>query len=154
MFGKVKKWLGIEGVKVELVLPETVAKNSKAVKGQLRFFSKNPQTVVEIKLVMIEKYSRGRRDNKKIDEYQIGEITFEQKIKVPAEEPIEIDFELPFTVSKSEMDEMQDSNLIFGSIARTAKWLRAVNSEYRIEVYAKVSGVALDPFDRRKVIFK
>ena len=153
MFGKVKKWLGIEGVKVELVLPETLAKNSKTIKGKLRFFSKNPQTITQIKLVMIEKYSRGRRSEQKIDEYEIGEITLEQKIHVPAEDPIELDFELPFTISKSEIDELQDTNIIFGAFARTAKWLRGVKSEFRIEVYAKVSGVALDPFDRRIIVF-
>ncbi len=41
MFGKVKKWLGIEGVKVELVLPEMAFEEVGAVSGQLVFHSKN-----------------------------------------------------------------------------------------------------------------
>ena len=154
MFGKVKKWLGIEGVKLELVLPEAVKEETGEVNGKIRFYSKNEQTVTTIRLILIEKYSRGRRSDKKIDEYELGEINLKRKITVPAEEPIEIDFSLPFNMTKSEIDELEDKNLILGGIAKTAKWLRGVNSEYRIEAYAKVSGVALDPFDRRGVVIK
>ncbi|MEL6925778.1 MAG: hypothetical protein AAFO94_17160, partial [Bacteroidota bacterium] len=64
MFGTVKKWLGIEGVKLELVLPEVVNEKSGEIKGQIRFFSKNEQTVTAIRVVLVEKYSRGRRSAK------------------------------------------------------------------------------------------
>jgi hypothetical protein len=83
MFGKVKKWLGIEGVKLELVLPEMAFEEVGAVSGQIRFFSKNAQTVKGIKAVMVEKYTRGRRKEKLVDEYLIGEIILE--IQTPNE---------------------------------------------------------------------
>jgi len=54
MFGKVKKWLGIEGVKLEVLLPEEVLKEGKLLKGSLRFTSMNEQTVTFIKVVMVE----------------------------------------------------------------------------------------------------
>ena len=149
MFGKVKKWLGIEGVKLELVLPEMAFEQVGAVSGKIRFFSKNTQTVTSIRLVMIEKYSRGRGQERLVDEYLLGEDTLVQRIEVPAEEPLEVDFTLPFDLVKSRVDEFGDKNFITGGLTKLAKKLSNVTSEYRIEAEAKVEGTALNPFDRK-----
>lgn len=154
MFGKVKKWLGIEGVKLELVLPEFVHKSDGEINGQIRFFSMNTQTVTNIRVKLIERYTRGKKEDKLIDEYNLGEIYLAQEIEVPANEPIEIDFSLPFELMKSEMDEIEDNSMVLGGLVKAAKWLRSVKSEYRLEATAKVRGVALDPFDRHGVIMK
>ena len=101
MFGKVKRWLGIEGVKVTLILPEAVAGAGGVLNGQLKFETMHPQTVEKIRIHMMEKYTRGRWKNKLADLYKIGEIELDEDIEVPADTPIIIDFELPFTISKS-----------------------------------------------------
>ncbi|MFT5168677.1 MAG: hypothetical protein ACI8P3_003922 [Saprospiraceae bacterium] len=154
MFGKVKKWLGIEGVKLELILPEEVSRKSGKLKGILRFSSMNEQTVTYIKVVMVEKFSRGRGEEKLIDEYELGDIELKKEVQVPADESIEIEFELLFDLMKSEMDEMQDKNILFGGIVKTAKWINAVKSDFRVIAEAKVKGVALDPFDKKMLNLK
>ena len=152
MFGKVKKWLGIEGVKLELILPEEASRRDKELKGILKFTSMNPQTVTYIKVVMVEKFSRGRGEDKLIDEYELGNIELKKEIEIPENTPVEIEFELPFDLMKSEMDEIEDKNILFGGIVKTAKWIRGVKSEFRIIAEAKVKGVALDPFDKKTII--
>ena len=97
MFGKVKKWLGIEGVKLELVIPDEVTQKSGLIEGKLRFQSMNTQTVTAIRVRLIERYSRGRGKEKLIDEYELGSIQQAQNFEVPEHEPIEIDFSLPFS---------------------------------------------------------
>lgn len=154
MFGKVKKWLGIEGVKLELELPESVNIASGVVSGKIHFYTMNPQVVTAVKIVMIERYSRGRRKEKLTDEYQLGEITLRRDVEVPAETPVSIDFSLPFKLVKSDMDEFADRNFIFKGLAGAAKRLNAVESVYRIEAEAKVKGTALNPFDRKEVVLK
>ncbi len=149
MFGKVKKWLGIEGVKLELILPDMAFEQVGAVSGKIRFYSKNTQAVTRIRLVMIEKYSRGRGKERLVDEYLLGEATLEQRFDVPAEDVLEIDFTLPFELVKSRVDEFGDKNFITGGLMKLAKTLRNVSSEYRIEAEAKVEGTALNPFDRK-----
>ncbi|MEZ4958247.1 MAG: sporulation protein [Saprospiraceae bacterium] len=151
MFGKVKKWLGIEGVKLELVLPDMAFEEVGAVSGKVRFYSKNAQTVTRIRLVMIETYSRGRGKERLVDEYLLGEITLDQRINVPVDEQIEIDFTLPFESVKSGMDEFGDKNLLTGGLAKLAKTISNVQSAYRIEAEAKVEGTALNPFDRKTI---
>lgn len=151
MFGKVKKWLGIEGVKLELVLPEEVSARDGQIAGKLRFMSMNAQTVTYIKVVIIEKYSRGRGSEKLIDEYELGNIELYEPFDVPAEEMVEIDFTLPYKIVKSDIEEWGDRNPLFGGLAKLAKNVNAVHSSFRIEAEAKVKGTALNPFDKKEI---
>lgn len=154
MLGKVKKWLGIEGVKLELILPEEVDADSGEILGSIRFQSLNPQTVTSIKIAFIEKYARGRGKEKLIDEYELGVSEIHQVIEVPAEEAVEVPFQLPFSLVRSNVDDFGKKNFLFGGLALAAKALRGVQSEYRVEAEAQVSGVALNPFDRKAVQLK
>ena len=151
MFGKVKRWLGIEGVKIEMILPDEVSGSSGVIEGKLRFESMHLQTVTKIKITLTEKYIRGRFKNKLTDQYKLGEIELDEKIEVPAHEVILLDFELPFTIVKSDMDELGDKNFVFKKLVDTAKALKNVKSEYYLEAEAEVNGTALSPFDKQQI---
>ena len=117
MFGKVKRWLGIEGVKLDLFVPEEVNVGEGSIDGKVRFSSMHAQTVTAIKVVMIERFVRGRGKDKLIDEFELGRIELTKKIEIPTDENIEIEFELPFDIMKSEMDKMQEKNLVVGGLS-------------------------------------
>ncbi len=153
MFKKVKKWLGIEGVKLELVLPDIAFEEVEAVSGKIRFYSKNEQKVQFIKLAMIEKFSRGRGKEKLVDEYVLGEMEIDKSLEVPAEGMVEIGFTLPFQKVDSPIDEFGDKNFLTSGLTKVAKVIRKVKSEYRIEAEAKVEGTALNPFDKKPIRF-
>lgn len=154
MIGKVKKWLGIEGVKLDLQLPEEISLTSKLIKGSIILQSMNPQTVTGIKVVLIERYSRGRGKEKLVDEYELGEVDINKIIDVPAGEMLEIPFQLPFSYVRSDIEEFGNKNFLFGGIAKAAKAIQAAKSSFRIEAEAKVKGVALNPFDKKSIIIK
>jgi hypothetical protein len=149
MFGKVKRWLGIEGVKVTMILPEAVKASSGIVEGHLKFETMNPQTITHIRVTLMEKYVRGRWKNKLADLYKLGEIELDEPIDVPADTPILIDFKLPFKLSKSEMDELAEKNIVFRKLVNTAKALKNVKSEFYVQAEAEVKGTALSPFDKQ-----
>lgn len=151
MIGKVKKWLGIEGVKLELVLPEEVNSKEGIIEGKLRFQSLNEQTVSSIKVALIERYTRGRGKEKLVDEYELGKREMEIEFNVPPEEILEVDFTLPFELVQSDVDEFGAKNFLFGGIARAARMMRGAKSEFRIEAEASVKGVALNPFDKKPI---
>ena len=151
MCGKVKRWLGIEGVKLELILDEEIPAEVTEVVGKIRFYSMHDQTVQKVRVRMIEKYKRGRRKNKLVDEYHLGSIELEQDIDVPAEEHVELEFSLPFNLAKSDIDRFSDQNIVFKGVASAAKLLKGVKSVYRIEAEAEVKGTALNPFDVKEV---
>ena len=149
MLGKMKQWLGIEGVKLELAVGPDFNLASGQVTGSIRLLSKQPQTVTAIKLVMIEKYSRGRDAEQLVDEYELGRLVLDERIEVPGElVPVVRPFTLYFERATSPVEEFGDKNLVFQGLAWAAKKLRAAESEYRIEGEAQVTGVGLNPFDR------
>jgi len=152
MFGKVKSWLGIEGVKLELSLPEELRYQDGVVTGKILLSSMNDHTVSHIHIKLIEKYSRGKKDQKLTDEYKLGEIELVKQIPVPANKKIQLSFKLPFKPRRSGMDDLEDSNLVVGGLVKAAKWLEGVHSVYRVEASAKVVGVALDPFDKELIV--
>jgi hypothetical protein len=151
MFGKMKQWFGIEGVKVEMDVPEEIIKQLGVVKGQLRFSTMKTQTVTAVKVTMIETYKRGRKQDKRIDDYQIGTVYLQEPFEIKPDEPLILDFVLPFELLKSEMDDFADKNFLTKGIVGLARMSRAVNSEFRIEVEADVSGTRLNPFDKKYI---
>ncbi|HKK77247.1 MAG TPA: sporulation protein [Saprospiraceae bacterium] len=154
MIGKLKKFFGIEGVKLELIIPESVRASEGLVEGKVRFQSMNTQEVSYIKLAMVERYARGRGEERKIDDYEIGDTQIELNLTIPAEEQIEIDFQLPFQVVKSDIDEWGDRNILLKGIVSAAKYVSKVNSTYQVVAEAKVKGTALNPFDQKKITLK
>jgi len=152
MIGKVKSWLGIEGVKVELLLPAKVAMDSNEISGKIRLSSMNAHVITAIEVKLIEKYSRGRSKEKLTDEYLLGRIELNQEFEIPANKTIELSFKLPFNMKSSEMDQLQSSNILMGGVVKAMKWFEKVSSTYRVEAYAKVKGVALDPFDKELIL--
>jgi len=151
MFGRAKRWLGIEGVKVELHVPDKIEATDTSVDGIIRFYSMHDQTVKSVRVRLIEKYKRGRRVNKLVDEYTLGEIELVEDIEVPANEYVEVDFSLPFDRALSEMDEIESKNFLFKGVIKTAKLIRGAKSVFRIEAEAEVRGTALSPFDSQEL---
>ena len=154
MLDRVKRWLGIEGVKLDLIIPEEVSKKSQLIKGKIRFTSMNTQQVTTAKIALIERYARGRRKDKRIDDYELGEVELNLQLEIPEGRPVEVDFELPFNLIHSEMDQIEDSNFLSGGLIKALKLVEGVKSTYRIEAEANVRGVALNPFDKKDLKLK
>lgn len=153
MIGRVKQWLGIEGVKLELLLPEEIDEQDGQISGRIQFQSMNTQQVTYIKIVFIERYSRGRGQEKLVDEYELGKLEVDKVIEIPAGQIVEVPFTLSYALVHSSFDEME-RNFFLSGLAKAAKLLNRVKSEYRLEAEAKVRGTALNPFDRRAVVLK
>jgi len=152
MFGKVKKFLGIEGVKVEMEIPESVERLSGKIPGTLSFTSMHPQVVESVTIVLVERYNRGRKKEKLTDEYELGRMEIQLDLEVTAEGPSKTHFELNYDLIISEMDELENKNILYKGLVKSAKWLRNVKSEYRVEAEAKIKGTLLSPFDKRSII--
>jgi hypothetical protein len=152
MFGSVKKILGIEGVKLELIIPLEISKESLNIVGTIKLTSLSDNQLIEsIHLTMVEKYSRGRGENKLINEYTLGEMTLNNPIKISKEDIIEVPFEMSFISGKSEMDRIADSNFFARGIVGLAKKLSAVSSVYTLRAEAHVKGTKLHPFDKKVI---
>lgn len=154
MIGRVKKWLGIEGVKLELLLPEQVESETGLLQGRVRLQSLNPQVVYGIRIALIERYSRGRGQERLVDEYELGRTELEHTLKVLPGETRELPFSLPFQIVRSNVEAFGRKNFLYKGLAAIAQKAHAVRSEYRVEAEAQVEGVALNPFDKKAILIK
>lgn len=144
MLGKIKKALGIEGVKVEIILDKE--QNEGSVSGMLKFTTKSDSKVKSFKLSLSEIYSRGRGKNKRTNTYELGKDTNTDGFSISRDEIVEVPFLLPYSKLDSEMDRIADSNFISAGIVMLAKKLKRVSSEYKLRVEVDVQGTKLDPY--------
>ncbi len=151
MFEKVKQYFGIEGVKINLVVPEDVRHYEKKVTGIVQLSSMNRQVVQSITVKMIERYERGRSNAKRIDEYELGKINLDKNIEIAPDAPLKLEFTLPFELLRSEVEAFGTKNFIFKGIANAAKLAYGAQSEFFIIAEAKVKGTALSPFVKKKI---
>ncbi len=152
MFGKVKKILGIEGVKLELIVPDKVSREAGIVTGAVKLTSLSDNNLIEsIQLKLVEKYSRGRGESKLINEYIMGTLLKKENITISKNDILEIPFELEFVYIKSEMDKMGESNFIASGLVGLAKKARGVHSDYKLIAEANIKGTTLHPFDSKPI---
>ena len=146
MLKKIKNILGIEGVKIELNIPEEVKAESGEIVGILKISSQSSQVVDMISLKLVEKYKRGRNEAKLIDEYVLGETILDEEMTIASDEIIEVPFTLEFINARSEMDKMGDDSIFLRGPVSLAKWIKNVSSSYRLEVHVRVKETKLQPF--------
>ncbi len=146
MFGKVKKILGIEGVKMELSIPKGQNLKSEKITGIIKLSTQTDSIIENIDIKLIEKYTRGIGEEKLVDEYVLGEITLNEEIPIKSDEIIEVPFELEFVFAQSAMDRLAQDNLILRGPIRLAKMLKKIKSKYKIVAEALVKDTKLHPF--------
>lgn len=154
MIGKVKQWLGIEGVKIALELPELIRAEARVVEGLIRLESMHPQRVTCIRIALVERYGRGRGSDRLIDEYVLGELIVEEEIAVDPSRPVEMEFSLPFAPLHAPIDALEQRSVWARPVVRLAKWLHKVEASYRVEAEATVEGTALNPVFHKAVRLK
>ena len=55
MFGKVKTWLGIEGVKMSIEVSQYFSLSKGTIEGELAFVSMSKQVITQVDIALIEK---------------------------------------------------------------------------------------------------
>ncbi|BDS12589.1 hypothetical protein [Aureispira anguillae] len=153
MFGKVKKWFGIEGTKIRLHVLPTYPHDVETINGEIEVYSKRPEKVLAIKLKFIEVYTRGRGEEKRIDEYLLGTWEYNKAIEVSDGNSQMLFFKLEFNPVESAMDKRASKGPMRRGLVRLMKSMKGVQSDYRIEAEAIVEGGAWNPITKAKIIF-
>jgi hypothetical protein len=153
MFGQVKKWLGFDSVKIKIKPLEVYPYKIETVNSELEFTANAPALVTYVKVKLIERYTRGRGENQKIDEYLLGEWISDVAIEIDGTNPTTIFFKLHFKFHHSNLAQLEHSNLIGKGIATVFKTIKAAKSDYRLEAQCLVEGSSKNPEDKVKVVF-
>ena len=143
--------LGIEGAKIDILLPDELDLDGKTLEGEILITSQSDKIVEGLEIKLIEKYKRGRKDALLVDEYVLAHIKLDLMIPILANQEERLDFTLPYNKVLSEMDRIQDSNIIGGLLVSMAKKLKGVKSVYRVEATAYIKGTRLNPAVVREI---
>lgn len=146
MLNKVKNWFGIEGVKMDILLPDDIRSVDGLFSGILVFNALTTQEVLNVTVKMVERYGRGRGSERLVNEYVLGELIIDKSIIIEANIETKLSFAFSFKYVTAPIDDFAKKNILFKGMANMAKKMSKVNSEFRIEAEAKVKGTALNPF--------
>ena len=152
IFKKVKDWLGIEGVKVALAVEETFKLKEKVIKGSYSISSQSDQYIESVQLILKEKYSRGRRKSKLIDEYVLNESSTKIGEAIAVDQVITREFEMPFNSLKSGIEKWGDKNILYKGVTSVVKVLKNAKSTYSLTVEVTVKGNKLKPYDNATLV--
>jgi hypothetical protein len=150
-FAWVKQKLGIGGVKIELRVPGQVAKASGALAGDIVLTTKSAQHVESLRIELVEIYTTGRGDEKKEQEFTLGETTIEAAFDIAPGERREVAFELPFKVAKSGNDRLKEMGGALGTLGKLASFADNERSAYLVKASGSVRGTALGPTARAEI---
>lgn len=151
MLGKVKNWLGIEGVSIKIIDTQLDSDEPKVLTGLIMITSKSAQKIESIKITLKEKYSRGWRKSKLVDEFVIAEKTITINQEISEAEQIEVPFKIKYDLLKSEIDRLAEKNLFYKGVSKLAKLSKNTNSTYYLSIEGNIPGNRLKPFDKIEV---
>lgn len=147
----IKNKLGIGGVKVALNVPGQVSKAAGVIEGKVTLTSKSAQDVVGLTVKLIEEWSTGRGDDKTKKEFELGKVNVPASFAIAPGETKELPFSLPFTVLKSNNDELKEKGGVMGALGKMGSFANNEKSAYFVSAEADVKAAALDPTDKKEI---
>ncbi len=151
MLGRLKKMLGIDGLRIEMITSESYDIEKGQIDGELSLVAKYDVEIEYIEIRVIEIYARGRFGEKKTDEYQIGSVKTGFGINLPANKILPVPFKVPVDYLFSSVDKFGMLNIVTKGLAKGAKLLRGVRSKYRIDAEVKMEGSNIKVFDSKSL---
>jgi hypothetical protein len=148
-FDKLKKNLGVGGVKLQLQIPPNVVAKDSQIVGKVVVTSESPLTVSKVTVKLVETHTRREADANGVHKTEInnvGQVDLTEIFQIgPGQQKI-IDFTLPFLLRATANSQLLEMG---GAAASVGKNLNALFGDqritYRLEASADVEGVALGP---------
>ncbi len=146
MLDRLKTYLGVEGVRLELDVPVPPKRKLGIVAGTVSLSTLREQRVRTLSLRLTERYTRGRGERRRIDEYVLGQSEVTCDLAVVPGEAIDIPFTLHFAERRTPLEaQLQGLGPLATPLTKLAFLTHAAKSTYELSVTAAVSGVALEP---------
>jgi len=155
-FGKIKQFLGIGGVKIQLIVDGQIPKpagDSGEITGSVNITSKSSQKVLYLDFFLKEEYTTGTGDNKKTKEFDLGQCKINDKFEIKPGETKTLNFTLPFKLLKSSTQSLSEQKGVLGAIGKVGSFASGEKSSYKVKAEAKVEGTALGPSSQKDIKF-
>ena len=145
--------MGIQGVRLRLHVLDSYPRTVETLNGEMELFAKSNTIVQGIRLRLIETYTRGKAEEKRVDEYTLGTWTLPAPLALREGEQHRLLFKLPFEWLESPMDRRAKNNPLVKGLVALMKNRKGVQSEYRIEAQVQVDGQPWSEPSRTRIVF-
>ena len=146
LLAKVKQLFGIGTVSVKLSGPAAFNVNDSSISGKLTITGKSDQLIEEVELEFREEYSTGSGDNKTTKEFSLGKKKL-AGFAIKKDEVKTIDFELPFSYSKSQNEALGEKGGVMGGVGKIGSFMNSEKSRFELVATVDVKGATFDPND-------
>lgn len=143
MIDRVKKFFGIEGIKVEMSIDTPVPLSTGVINGTLSIEGLRNELITEVNFELHETYTQGRFKSKKTERFLVEEIEIPLNLIISAGEKRVHPFSIQFDPIKSSIDRWGEKNLLTKGIASIAKFSKGVKSQYQLTAVVKSKGAGL-----------
>ncbi len=154
MIDRVKKFFGIEGIKVEMFINEPTTLTEGVVHGTLSIEGLRNELITEVSFELYEIYTTGYFKSKKTEQFLVEEIKIPLNLIISAGEKRVQAFRIPFDPIKSVIDRWGEKNFITKGISSIAKLSKGVKSSYLLTAVVKSKGTGLHPKISKNFIVK
>jgi hypothetical protein len=149
LWGKVKRWLNIGGVKVLLwKYSEPLRRSDTVITGAVLLKTKSPRTVLNVEIRLVEEHTYKKDELTKTDTTVLGTVRFpdnESGIGYPLEMKPGEDREQLFTLRVAMVDRLRNRSGVLGTAAKVGAFLSQDRVEHYLIAEADVQGTPLDP---------
>lgn len=155
LWGKVKGWLNIGGVKVLLwKYSEPLRRSEPIITGAVLLKTKSPRTVLSVEIRLVEEHTYKKDEQTKTDTTVLGRFRFPDNdpgLGYPMEMKPGEDREQPFTLPVAMVDRLRDKGGILGATAKVGAFFSQDRVEHYLIAEADVQGTPLDPSHKVKM---
>jgi hypothetical protein len=159
LWGTIKGWLNIGGVKVLLwKYSEPLSRSNPVITGAALLKTKSEKTVLGVEVKVIEEFTKaegeGEDKRTKTETTVLGSARFPEQdpgIGYPLDLKPDENKEQPFTVRVALTERLQNARGVLGGIGKVAAWVAQEKVEYFLVAEARVKGAAFGPSDKQKL---
>jgi hypothetical protein len=155
LWGKVKGWLNIGGVKVLLwKYSEPLRRSDPVLTGAVLLKTKSPRTVLGVEVRLVEEHTYKKDERTRTDTTVLGRHRFpdnEAGVGYPLEMRPGEDREQPFTLRVATVERLRDRAGVLGAAARVGSFLSQDRVEHYLVAGADVQGTPLGPSHKVKM---
>lgn len=150
LIDKFKQWFGIGGVKIQLDVPAQYDRTGGEAKGKVQVTSKSNQSITKLEVKVVEEWSHGRGAERTTKSIDLGVVSL-PGFDIQAGESKTLEFNIPFSYTKSSNENMAEQGGAMGVLGKVAKFADGEKSEFFVKASADVKGTVLAPSDSKPV---
>lgn len=153
MLNRIKKTLGMVGVKVEIIAPGILSRDLAKVDGTIKITSKTDQRVQRIIVRMMEITETREMDGDyDTDHHELGKTENIDGFDLKAGEEREVPFTLYF--NRRWIDNVEESGGVMGALMSMGRSMVDSDSRFYLSAVVDLEGVVLDPSDKHYIRFE